>query len=84
MTDEEETAYELGRKSAFQSLLSECLRELGSEGRDKHGWAAERAAAVSALRALCDTYGDNDWPDNLHLADVINKHLASYLDDDGS
>lgn len=26
-------------------------------------------------------FGDNEWPDNLHLADVIDKHLDRYLRD---
>jgi hypothetical protein len=26
-----------------------------------------------------DRHGDNDWPDDLHLADVIDKHLARHL-----
>lgn len=80
MTDEEERAYELGRKAAFQTLLSECIRELGAEGRDEHGWRTERAAAIAALRDICEDFGDNEWPDDLHLADVLEKHLAPYLD----
>lgn len=31
------------------------------------------------LRQVCDEFGDNDWPDNLHLADVIEKHLWDEL-----
>jgi hypothetical protein len=27
------------------------------------------------LRMACEEFGDNDWPDNLHQADVIEKHL---------
>ncbi len=27
------------------------------------------------LRYVCGEVGDNDWPDTLHLADVIEKHL---------
>jgi hypothetical protein len=27
------------------------------------------------LRMACEEFGDNDWPDNLHLADVLEKHL---------
>ncbi len=38
-------------------------------------WDFEREATVAMLRAVCAEYGDNDWPDNLHLADVIEKHL---------
>jgi hypothetical protein len=42
--------------------------------RDKL-WA-ERVAAVAMLRIECAEYDDNDWPDTLHLADIIEKHLA--------
>lgn len=31
------------------------------------------------LRILCDHYGDNDWADDLHFADVIEKHLIRTL-----
>lgn len=40
----------------------------------------ERSAAVDALRELCGEYGDNDWDSDLHLADVIEKHLRRHLD----
>jgi len=34
-----------------------------------------REAVVKMLRMVCEEFGDNDWPDNLHQADVIEKHL---------
>src|SRR4029077_15273959 len=34
-----------------------------------------RGAVVKMLRMVCEEFGDNDWPDNLHQADVIEKHL---------
>ena len=39
----------------------------------------ERAAVVALLRWECGKDGDNDWPDELHLADVIERHLLNYL-----
>lgn len=42
-------------------------------------WNAERAAVVLILRELCQEFGDNDWAENAHLADVIEKHLAKHL-----
>lgn len=36
----------------------------------------EREVAVAMLRIKCAAYDDNAWPDNLHLADIIEKHLA--------
>lgn len=41
---------------------------------------AERQDVVRLLREICAEYGDNDWPDNLHLYDVIEKHLWRHLD----
>lgn len=39
----------------------------------------ERQETIKSLRGLCKDFGDNDWPDDLHLADVIEKHLGKYL-----
>jgi len=51
------------------SFLEEVMQE-----RDR--LRAERAAAVEMLRIECAEYDDNDWPSTLHLADIIEKHLA--------
>lgn len=40
----------------------------------------ERSATVAILRQVCTSHGDNDWRDNLHLADVIEKHLWPTLE----
>ena len=39
----------------------------------------ERVSVVAILREVCRDYGDNDWADDLHLYDVIEKHLARHL-----
>jgi len=62
-------------------LLELCLRNLGyqsTEGRHV-AWISQRERTVAMLRMVCAEHGDNDWPDDLHLADVIEKHLARYL-----
>jgi hypothetical protein len=41
---------------------------------------SERKETINVLREICEYYGDNDWPDNLHLADIIEKHLFRHLD----
>ena len=41
----------------------------------------ERQETIRTLRGLCKDFGDNNWPDNLHLGDVIEKHLGKYLVD---
>jgi hypothetical protein len=75
MTEKEEQAYIRGEHFAYRAMLSECLRNLPAADRNKDSWRIERADAVAALRRLCEHHGDNDWPDDLNLADVINKHL---------
>ena len=35
--------------------------------------------AISALRTLCTTHGDNKWDNDLRLSDIIYKHLGVYL-----
>lgn len=83
MTPPEESAYERGRRSAYQSLLADIIRELGYDTIDarKAKWIVEREDVVAALRAVCEDYGDNDWDETLSLADVIDKHLHRHLDD---
>lgn len=48
--------------------------------KQKDKWVdRERATTIAALRSLCAEFGDNDWPDDLHLADVVEKHLGKHL-----
>jgi hypothetical protein len=68
-----------GRKSVYRELLQSAVRELGGADKDAHAWRVEREDAVHQLRDVCQSHGDNDWPDNLHLGDAIEKHLARYL-----
>src|SRR5437870_3081598 len=37
---------------------------------------AHEAETLAMLRIVCGELGDNDWPDDLHFADVLEKHLA--------
>jgi hypothetical protein len=78
----DETSYMAGRRAAWQAMLQECLRRLGYESEEgrAHAWILEREAAIAVLRDVCGTWGDNDWPDELELGDVIEKHLAKHLD----
>lgn len=46
---------------------------------DRDALLISRAQTVAALRAICEEFGDNDWSDDLHPADVIEKHLARHL-----
>ena len=81
MTQQEEQAYCDGQKSVWRRLLAECLTFLGNDpAADATRWAVERADVVATLRKLCRDYGDQDWPDDLHLTDVIEKHLWRHVE----
>jgi hypothetical protein len=41
---------------------------------------SEREEAIAALRSMCADYGDNEWPETLHLADIIETHLRPTVD----
>lgn len=75
--------YEQGSRSAWRTMLAECLRHLGYTGDDtqKLAWIAEREDAILALRRICAEHGDNDWPEDLHLADILDKHLERHLEE---
>lgn len=77
-----EREYTLGNKRAYLDILLICLRNLGIENpteAERLGWVVERQGAIEKLRDLCADFGDNAWPDDLNLADVIEKHLGRSL-----
>jgi len=79
MTDEQQ--YINGQRSALRLMLAHCIAELGIDDVDanKARWILEREAAIAALRRVCEDFGDNDWQPDLHLADIIEKHLENWL-----
>lgn len=75
-----------GNRAAFRHVMQHAMGELISLGvpakeLEHVGLLAEHEAVRQALRFACAEYGDNDWPDNLSLVDVVNKHLLPHLDD---
>jgi len=84
MNQNEEDYFVLGQRSSLRSILRHILREMGAD--DPIAVAAqaiaEREEIVTALREVCAEYGDNDWPNDLPLADVIQQHLAKHLDEE--
>jgi len=70
---EYEDGYKAGRRDAAQRML-----HLAHELTGNHPltgiitMSVERNEAIAALREVC---ADNDWPDNLSLADIIRKHV---------
>jgi hypothetical protein len=83
--DEEayDRAWMQGRHSALNSIMLQCLRELGYSEREAQiaKLAAEREEAIAMLRQVCAEHGDNDWEDSLHLADIIENHLWRHLEE---
>jgi hypothetical protein len=79
-----ERDYENGYRMAATSILQSCLSALDYKGdsAQRSAWILERESAISTLRRVCAEFGDNDWENNLHLSDIIDKHLARYLEKD--
>lgn len=72
-----------GNRAAWVHILNTALGELGYDqsarktpARSVAQLAAEREAVIASLRSLCAEYGDNDWDESLHLADVVEHHLV--------
>lgn len=77
-----EESYNEGKRRALINLARHLCRELADCEQDPSihrrvlALEAERLEVVSCLRRLCAEYGDNDWPDDLHIVDVIERHVA--------
>ncbi len=88
MTEAEESVYMRGERAVYRQLLGVALRGLSvDDAPDDLAAAHLRIARLEAhladaragLRSLCDDFGDNDWGDDLYLADAIDKHLGRHL-----
>lgn len=81
MNAKEERIWIRGRKSLARSILGALALDL--EGKDLKLAAAliQLHDVRAALRDVCDEHGDNDWEDNLHLSDVVEKHLGRHLNE---
>lgn len=77
----DETAYEEGRRAAWRSILTECLGQLDYPEGEKRiaQLVKEREETISVLRDLCRDFGDNEWSEDLNLADIIERHLGKHL-----
>ena len=69
MTGNEERAYIAGQKALARQLFVALREHLDTT--EKAEWNAERGDVVAMLRTLCAEFGDNEWEDGDHLADVI-------------
>lgn len=68
---------DLGQEVVWNQVFKDGIKV--SEQSGHRNWNHERTAAIAILRELCAEFGDNSWPDTLHLADVIEKHLGKHL-----
>jgi len=79
MNEREEEIYMRGETMAWLSMLRRCLRALRIEDTTETKLAelvAERQAAIETLRQIAENGGgDNDWTNELHLSDIIEKHM---------
>lgn len=75
-------SYLEGRRRAYIDMLMRALEALGYKAhKAKVGLlVAEMEEAKQKLRDVCERHGDNDWREDDHLADIIEKHLGRYLD----
>lgn len=86
--DEKDHDYLAGRRAANIRMLQHFLSELCVFDADREdplfkiaALESERLQAIQKLRGICEEHGDNDWEDDLHLADIIGKHLGDRLDE---
>lgn len=76
----DEKAYLAGRESAAREMMRAVLG-LMPRGLDRTAAAiaVELSETRASLRALCADLGDTDWPEDLHLVDVIEKHVRPHI-----
>lgn len=39
----------------------------------------EEELIIDKLREICSICGDNEWPDNLYMPDILENHILRYL-----
>ncbi len=79
-----EESYINGERHEKLNQLRNALRDLGYEaGEDIVAQlsrvVSEREETIIALRQVCQDHGSTDWNHTLHMADIVNKHLANHL-----
>jgi len=74
------SSYDQGYRDGKRAVAIELLRAIITDLGDDPLAKVEAMEAVASLRIICGFHGDNDWPDNLHLSDIIDKHLGDHLE----
>jgi hypothetical protein len=69
--------YEDGYKMALVNINQSLLRDMRSNGIKTDGQENiyERQLTIEKLRELSEALGCNDWPDELFIPDIIEKHI---------
>lgn len=83
--------YVEGRRRTLLNQLSQAISDLLALGAAKQEdpeiqiatLILERQETIAKLRDLCNEYGSNEWPENLHLADIIEYHLVRPMLEEG-
>jgi hypothetical protein len=77
----DERMYLQGLRQAFIRMLGVCIEGLGADDSlvRKVRWLKEREEVKLRLHELCREFGDDSWPEDLYLPDVMEKHLAKPL-----
>lgn len=83
LVDRLEEAYMRGRKEMAMSIVRRLMPdlELAGDAATCAALSIQIVDAKSMLRTICDSHGDNDWEDDLHLVDILGKHLHDHLED---
>jgi hypothetical protein len=85
--EDEQRQYVRGQRMAWKQMLDECLKNLEPQIGGAGTSPVQRVAILTShleetramLRRVCGEHGDLDWADDLHLADVVDKHLSVHL-----
>ncbi len=78
MNESQEKLYIEGEANALKQIIVHCqdkLRGLGVELKTSEQFSPERIDIIKTLRSLCEDHGDNDWAEDLHISDILDKHL---------
>ena len=83
MNEAQTKLYIEGETNALKEIIVNCqhkLRGLGVELKTSEQFSPERVDIIKTLRSLCDEHGNNDWDENLHISDILNKHLNLFVE----
>lgn len=76
MIEEFERGHQQGETSAWTEIALIAINKLHVDDKAYAGLVVWKSQTIAALRRLCDEFGDNEWPDTLHPADVLKNHLG--------